>query len=165
MRVNYLRAPRMIILLFTLLLISMLPFANVYSSGQVTSFTSTPIGYNSQTGAFRLESQIIKEGHKLHSSGSVCVTFDYFIFTAQAGQALQGQVTPGSTGSKPVYYSILSSPIQLNQFQNSACGRGWLLNGFTSPSTIDWTAPADGQYALVFIITGFYGGVVYFMPS
>jgi len=155
-----------ILLLCTILVTSVSPLANVYGMNQIVSFRRTPSEYNNQTGSFRLDSQLTNDwGSGNTQATRVCLMFDYFIFNAQAGQQLQGQVQPGSTGNKPVYYVILESPTQLNIFWNSACGRGnWQLQEFTSPSTISWTAPKDGQYALLFIVSGFYSGVVYFVP-
>lgn len=156
-----------ILLLCAILVTSVSPLANVYGTmNQIVSFRRTPSGYDNQTGSFRLGSQLTTDWETGNRQVTrVCLMFDYFIFNAQAGQLLQGQVQPGSTGNKPVYYAILTSPTQLNVFWNSNCGRGnWQFQAFTSSSTISWTAPKDGQYALVFMVSGFYSGVVYFLP-
>jgi len=156
---------RIILILCIILITLAFPFATVRGTDRITTFRRTPYGYDSQTGSFKLESQLTKDGHKLHANGNVCITFDYFIFDAQAGQSLDGQIAPGSTSSKPIRYAILTSPTELNTFQNSACARGnWQAQDFTTPSTISWIAPADGQYALLFFVTGFYGGTLSFSP-
>ena len=86
--------------------------------------------------------------------------FDYFIFNAQAGQVLQGSLQASGT-LRPVAYVILNSPYQLYSFENSNCGVGnW--GEISTASTINWTAPKDGQYALVFLTNGFYSATVYF---
>jgi len=165
MRSKRFRASYTILFLCTVLVAIFVPLARVQGAqGDITTFRHTPAGYNNQTGSFALASQLMSES-KSGVTG-VCVMFDYFIFNAQGGQVLQGQVSPGSTGNAGVYYTILTSPIQLNLFWNSRCGRGdWQIQQFTSPSTISWTAPEDGQYALVFMVRGFYGGTLTFSPS
>jgi len=89
----------------------------------------------------------------------VCMMYDYFIFNAQAGQVLQGGAQSGT--GKLIYYMILNSN-QLYSFENSDCDAGYWGQLVASASTIIWTAPTDGQYALVFMTSGFYGGTVYF---
>jgi len=154
-----------LLLLCTVLVTSVYPLVIVSGTNQIVSFRRVPSGYDNRTGSFNLGSQLTNDGLAGNPNGRPCITFDYFIFNAQAGQLLQGQVEPGSTGSKPVYYVIVNSPIQLNIFQNSNCGMGnWQFQQFTSPSTISWTAPEAGQYALIFVVSGFYSGVVYFLP-
>ena len=129
---------------------------SVYGQGQVASFSRTPPGYNNQTGAFKLGGQLTNDA----GNGGVCVMFDYFIFNAQAGQALQGSLLVTGSG-RPIDYLVLNSPSQLYSFQNSNCGIGnW---GQVEPaSTVNWTAPEDGQYALMFITNGYYGDTVFF---
>jgi len=133
-----------------------LSLVNVYGAGQVITFSRTPTGYNNQTGAFTLDQQLTNDAF----NGGVCVMFDYFIFNAQAGQVLQGGLQASGT-LRPVGYMILNSPYQLYSFENSNCGVGnW---GQIAPaSSINWTAPKDGQYALVFLTNGYYGATVYF---
>ena len=151
------------LLLCLVLAISVASLTNVHGVDQMIMFTRVPSGYANETGSFKLGSQLSHNG--VRGNGRVCVTFDYFIFNAQAGQVLQGKMEPGSTGNKPVYYLILNSPTQLNVFQNSGCGLGnWQLQTFTSPTTISWTVAEDGQYALIFAVSGFYSGLLYFLP-
>jgi len=165
MRFTIISASCSVLLLCTVLLASIPPFAEVYATNQVTVFRRVPIGYNNQTGAFTLTSSFINDGLASNPNGRLCASYDYFIFNAQAGQVLQGQVQTGSTGSKPVYYTVLNSPAQLNVFMGTTCGRGtWQIQQLMPPATISWTAPSDGQYALVLIVSGFYGGPLYFSP-
>ena len=98
------------------------------------------------------------------NGGGVCVMFDYFIFNAQAGQTLQAQA---QSAGKEVFYVILDSPSGLYRFENSNCGAGnWgPLEGFTSPTTISWVAPTNGQFAIILLTNGFYGGQVFFSPQ
>lgn len=149
-------------LLFLMLCTFIVPMGsslvNVYGAGQTIVFSRTPSGYNNQTGAFTLSMQLTNDGWR-KAGDRVCVMYDYFIFNAQAGQVLQGGAQ-GSTG-KLIYYMILNSPYQLYSFQNSNCEAGWGQVA-ASASTINWTAPKDGQYALLFLTSGFYGGKVYF---
>lgn len=144
-------------LLSTVLLLSTLPSMNVYGAGQtITTFTRTPDGYDSQTGAFRLGSEQTYDSG--NAGGGICLTYDYFIFNAQAGEVLQGQV---KSGSKTISYLILSPPSQLQLFdQNHCAGKYW--GQASSGPTINWTAPSDGRYALVFMVSGFYDAPVYF---
>lgn len=165
MRFTLFGASCCIILLCTVVLTSFIPLANVYGMNQVTIFRRVPSGYDNQTGAFKLGSSFINDGLASNPNGRLCAQYDYFIFNAQAGQVLQGLVQTGSTSSRPVYYTILNSPIQLNIFMGTSCGRGtWQMQKLIPPSTISWTAPSDGQYALVLIVSGFYSGAVYFLP-
>ena len=162
------RASYTILFLCAVMLTMFVPLSRVHAAqDDITTFRRTPDGYNNQTGSFALASQLTNELPKRRKGDAqVCVMFDYFIFYAQAGQILQGQGSPGSTGSGRVYYTILTSPVQLNLFWNSRCGSGnWQIQQVSSPSTISWTAPEDGQYALVFMVRGFYGGKVSFSPT
>ena len=161
-------------LLFLMVYIFTVPMgsslANVYGAGQVITFSRTPVGYNVQTGAFQLAGQITDDA----GNGAVCAMYDYFIFNAQTGQVLQAGVQTSVTGIT-VYSLILNSPGQLYSFMNSNCGvrtpywpniapsiGSWRQD--MTASSISWTAPNDGQYALVFMVNGFYSGVVYFLP-
>jgi len=139
--------------------------------GQAITFLRMPTSYNDQTGAFTLSDQIVDGA----GNGLVCMTYDYFIFNAQAGQVLQGS-SQTNTPDRIVFYMVLNSPSQLYTFMDSNCGVHtpywpnatpnvviWRQK-MTPASSISWTAPASGQYALVFMANGFYGGVVYFSP-
>jgi len=148
------------LLLLCTVLIPLPPLlTKVYGAEEKITFSRTPTGYSNQTGSFILGRQLTYDA----GYGEVCVMYDYFIFTAHAGTVLRGQVQTGSLG-RVVFYVILNSPYQLYSFQNSNCGIGnWgQVQGFNSPSTLNWTSPEDGQYALVFISNGFYGGTVNF---
>ena len=152
----------LLLMLVSLLLVPLTtPLLGNVSATSFT-FTRAPSGYNTQTGAFTMDSQLIFD--KSINAARVCVMFDYFIFNAQAGQTLQAQV---QSGGKPVSYIILNSPTGLYRFQNSNCGYGnWgPVETFTSPTTITWVAPSEGQYVIIFLTNGFYGGQVFFTPQ
>jgi hypothetical protein len=132
---------------------------NVYGAGEVITFSRTPVGYNNETGAFTLGEQLTCDA----GNGAVCVMYDYFIFNAQAGQVLHGHLQTTGT-ARPVYFAVLNSPYQLYSFQNSNCGIGnWgPMQKVSAASMLNWTAPKNGQYALLFMTNGFYSGTVYF---
>ena len=153
---------RLFLVLISAVLISLTtPLLTSVNATSLT-FTRAPSGYDMQTGAFTMASQLTNDGDI--NGGGVCVMFDYFIFNAQAGQALQAQV---QSAGKKVSYMILNSPSGLYRFQNSNCGYGnWgPVEGFTAQTTINWVAPADGQYVLIFLTNGFYSGKVLFTPQ
>ena len=130
-----------------------------YAAGNVT-FLRVPPGYNSQTGAFTMSTQLTKD-FKRTNKGGTCVMFDYFIFNADGGQTLLAQAQSPDRG---VYYMILQSPNGLYLFENSNCASGYWaeVQGFASTTTIDWVAPASGQFVIIFLTHGFYGGTVFF---
>jgi len=133
-------------------------------SGQVTpiaTFTLMPGDYNNQTGSFTLNGQFTYE--RVNGRTTVCMSYDYFTFNAQAGQSLQGKMQPGTNG-KPFYYFILNSYPQFSLFSQYGCSAPKYFEPqmFNSASALSWVAPGDGRYVLVFFTTGFYGGLVYF---
>jgi hypothetical protein len=132
----------------------------VYGEGRAVTFTRTPNTYNIQTGSFSLDWELSD-----FVSDTVCLSYDYFLIKAEAGQLLRGEVSPGSTGNRGVAYVILGSPIGLYNFEGSDCGFGFWSPLFTTRSTFNWTAPQDGEYALVFMVSGFYGGPLYFRSN
>ena len=146
--------------------LSVPPLVTVNAQATSITFTRTAADYNNQTGSFTLGRQLTDDNGYGKGKGGTCLSYDYFIFNAQAGQALQGELQTGPTGQF-VYYMVLSSPNQLRFFENSNCGVGYWgqPQGFNSPSALDWTASANGQYALVFVVRGFYSGPVYFIPQ
>ncbi|MGD0424258.1 MAG: hypothetical protein ABSA92_12490 [Candidatus Bathyarchaeia archaeon] len=129
---------------------------NVYGARQAITFSRTPNGYNNQSGAFKLSGQLTDDA----GNGEVCVMYDYFIFNTQGGQELQGSLQASGTVGW-IYYMILSSPYQLYGFENSNCGVGY-WEQIAPASAINWTAPKDGQYALVFVTNGFSSATMYF---
>ena len=157
-------------LLCTFILVSSSP-TNVYGTAQPITFLLTPSGYNELTGAFELTRQITDNA----GNGAVCMMYDYFIINMRAGQVLQGGLQTAGM-SKTVYYMVLNSPGQLFSFMNSNCGVRTPYWPNIAPtiaswrpymavaSSINWTAPTDGQYALVFMVYGFYGGVLHYFP-
>ena len=124
-------------------------------------FTRTPAEYNNQTGYFILGQELTDDS----GTGRVCISFDYFVFNAQAGQVLQGTLQPGNAG-KVIYYAILNSPNQLLFFQTCGAGNSGQIQGLralTSQTTLSWVAPKSGWYGLVFFVNGFYDSPVYFV--
>jgi len=151
--------------LFVCLLIpsTIIQLGNV--SGQatpITTFTLTPSDYNNQTGSFTLSGQF-NYGTTIGRANTVCMSYDYFTFNAQAGQSLQGKVHPGTNG-KSFYYFILNSYPQFSLFYQYGCSSPsyFAPQMFNSPFILNWVAPADGRYVVVFFTSGFYGGLVYF---
>ncbi len=143
----------LLFLMFTFTMSSAI--VNVYGARQAITFSRTPNGYNNQSGAFKLSGQLTDDA----GNGEVCVMYDYFIFNTQGGQELQGSLQASGTVGW-IYYMILSSPYQLYGFENSNCGANW--RQIAPASAVNWTAPKDGQYALVFLTNGFYSATVYF---
>lgn len=123
-------------------------------------FTRTPAEYNNQTGYFILGQQLTDDS----GTGRVCISFDYFVFNAQAGQVLQGTLQPGNAG-RVIYYAILNSPNQLLFFQTCGAGNSGQILGLralTSQTMLSWVTPKNGWYALAFFVNGYYDGPVYF---
>ena len=87
--------------------------------------------------------------------------FDYFILNAAGGQTLQAQA---ESQDRVAYYIILQSPNGLYLFENSNCGSGYwgVVQGFTSTTTINLVAPESGQFVIIFLTHGFYGGTLFF---
>ena len=125
----------------------------------ITTFTLVPSDYNNQSGSFTLSGQFTYD----YTNGrtTVCMSYGYFTFNAQAGQSLQGKLQPGDN-SRPFYYFILNSSPQFSLFAQYGCSapRYWEPQMFNS--TLSWVAPEDGRYVLIFFTPGFYGGLVYF---
>lgn len=131
-------------------------------NGQLTSsiiFSRTPADYNNQTGYFTLGQQLTDYS----GNGNICMSYDYFVFNAQAGQALQG--TLESSNGRTIYYVVLTTIYQLPFFQSCGPGNSGAMQGirgFNTPTTLNWVAPKDGIYALVFFVNGYYSGPIYF---
>jgi len=145
------------LIIFALAVVPLNPLIGNVSATSSFTFSRTPSGYNNETGAFTLGSQLTYDS----GYGQVCVMYDYFIFNAQAGQLLQGHAWIVGV-SHMLFYLVVTSPYQLYSFQNSNCARGGSWSQISDASAINWTAPANGQYALIFATSGFYGGTVYF---
>jgi len=125
-------------------------------------FSRTPPAYDNRTGYFTLGEQLIDDSR----NGEVCLSYDYFVFNAHAGQRLQGKLE--SVNATTIYYVIITSIAQLPFFQR--CGRGNSgrtqgIHGFRTQATLNWVAQKDGTYSLVFFVIGYYGGSVYFIQS
>ena len=119
-------------------------------------FVRTPSNYNPQTGAFTL-------GETAYDGlyGKLCLTYDYFVFTASGGQAVSWNVnSPGQV----VYYFIIDAN-QLPYFnadaQNCYLNIPGPLHFFNSQTTLTWTPPVSGQYGLIFFTRVFYSGFIY----
>jgi hypothetical protein len=130
--------------------------------GQTTSrvtLVRTATGYNPQTGAFTLGEQAYMGGNM----GRLCIAYDYFQFNVTSGQVVHGQLnSPGQN----IYYAILTSS-QYRTFDSNAQNCIMMLGSaqaqvFNSQTTLNWTAPEAGQYALVFFTQTYYTGPVYF---
>jgi len=145
-------------LVVVLILALLIPLTTPVLGSTNVAFTHEPDSYNVQSGSFTMTYELT--GDTSSNGGSVCVSYDYFVFNAKAGQTLQGHA---ASDGKMMYYTILQSPIGLHLFQNSNCAGGyWPNQGFTGATTMTWVAPADGQYVLIFLTAGFYGGKVSF---
>jgi len=147
------------VIIFSTFLIAMSSPMSVYAAGSVTILRAPP-GYNSQTGGFTLSTQLTKD-YKRNERGGTCVMFDYFILNAAGGQTLQAQA---GSQDRVAYYIILQSPNGLYLFENSNCGSGYwgVVQGFTSTTTINLVAPESGQFVIIFLTHGFYGGTLFF---
>jgi len=130
------------------------------ASGRVT-FTRTPKDYNSQTGAFTLGEQAYGMVRREQVGGRLCLSYDYFAFNAAEGQALNGRL--GSPG-QVISYVILNTT-QFHTFYMNVDYCYLTLPSapvtFRSETTLNWTSPESGQYALVFYTVTFYEGPVY----
>jgi len=155
-----LRLMRTVTLFLVLSSIAMLQLGNV--DGQMMNhftFIRTPANYNPETDSFTLNEQAYG-GY----SGKFCLAYDYFVFDADAGQAMQGQVnSPGQV----IGYAFINS-YQLYVFDAYAQNCYLYLNSvqyFSSQAALNWTPPANGQYALIFFTRTYYTGSVYFTLS
>jgi len=126
--------------------------------GGIVDFTRTPSSYNPETGSFTLDQTVYMGGNV----GGLCLRYESFHFNATAGLALHGLLeSPGQN----IYYIFLNSS-QFRVFEDYAencylVGSGQ-MGVFNSQSTLDWVAPVDGQYAIVFFTRTNYSGPVYF---
>ena len=125
----------------------------------ITTFTLTPKDYNNQTGSFTLSGQFTYDSTNRRTT--VCISYDYFTFNAQAGQTLHGKLMPGDS-SRPFYYFILNSYPQFSLFSQYGCSAPNYFEPQTFSSALSWVAPEVGRYVLVLFTPGFYGGLVYF---
>jgi len=143
---------------FTMLVSLQLGSVNGQAATGLT-FTHTPTGYDTQTGAFTLGVQAYGEGFY----DKLCIAYDYFQFNVTSGQGVDGQAN--SRGQVISYVFLTSS--QFRTFDGGAQNcyitfGSAQVQSFSSPTTLNWTSPEAGQYALVFFTRTFYPGPVYF---
>ena len=122
-------------------------------------FSRTPINYDNETGHFTLGEELTYGD----VDGGVCMSYDYFVFKANTGQVLSGQLQ--SANSRTIYYVIVTSIYQLPYFQSCRNGNMGVIEGiraFNAPTTLNWTSVKNSTYALVFFVFGYYSGPVYF---
>ncbi len=122
-------------------------------------------GYVPSTGAFTL-------GDTLYDQSNVpCLYYTYFEFNAPAGQSISAQLW--TTGS-PVNFLIVPMAV-ISQYESpSSCSNlgqrnvnllSQIQSFGSTPYTLSWTAPQNGQYAIIFFSTTPYGNTVYFVPQ
>jgi len=117
-------------------------------------FNQYPPDYNPTAGSFTLN-QVLK-----NQNGAPCLYYASFTFNANAGQQLQAQVW---TQGAPISYVIVPSGM-LNALQQSGCNYGNFgqAQTFSSQVSVNWTAPQNGEVAIIFYSTTTYTGPVYF---
>jgi hypothetical protein len=122
-------------------------------------------GYSASTGAFTLGQTLYDQNN------NPCLYYSYFEFNAPAGLSITAQVW--TTGS-PVHVIVLPMMV-ISQFESpSSCSElgqravnllSQIQSFGSTPYTLTWTAPQDGQYAIVFFSKTPYGNTVYFLPQ
>ena len=141
-------------------------YSTISTSSQMwtpAQFDLTPGDYNYQTGTFSL-SYTEASGARLFQNHEdyPCLFYDYFLLDAKSGHTIRFQIQL-SMVERGVDLLILT-PSQFWEFQHSNCGWGLksaILEGIVSFSTVDWTVPVTGQYAVVFATPIFYGGEIF----
>lgn len=145
---------------FTVLLLLVLPLTLLSGvngqAGNQAAFVRAPANYNPQTGAFTLN----KQGYDGFYD-RLCLTYDYFVFNADGGRAVSWQVnSPGQV----IYYAIINSdqyPLFDAYAQNCYLNLNSPSPYFNSKTTLNWTPPGNGQYALIFFTRIYYAGPIY----
>ena len=151
------RLSRTTIALFLVLLpITSLQLNSVSGQASTGNFLRTPPSYNPQTGAFTLGEQAY-----LLSYGKLCLAYDFFVFNGKGGQAIHWALnSPGQV----IYYLIIDARTYgfLDaDAQNCFLNISAPLQYFNGQTTLTWTPPQNGQYALVFFTTVYYTGPIY----
>lgn len=130
--------------------------AEMSAVGGQATFLRTPANYNPQTGAFTL-------GETAYGGlyGKLCLAYDYFVFSADGGQAVSWHLnSPGQ-----VVYNVIIDASQLRFFnadaQNCYLNIPGPLQFFNSQTTLTWTPAVSGQYGLIFFTRTFYSGPIY----
>ena len=149
--------PRLIVALFLLLLpLTGLQLSHVKGQASTENFLRTPINYNPQTGAFTLGEQAYSPLY-----GTLCLAYDFFVFNGVGGQAVHWQVkSPGQV----IYYVIIdASNIRWldADAQNCYLNIPAPLQYFNGQTTLTWTPPQNGQFALVFFTRIYYSGPIF----
>jgi hypothetical protein len=122
-------------------------------------------GYSASTGSFTLGQTLYDQNN------NPCLYFTYFEFNAPAGQSISAQVW--TTGS-PVHFLIVPMAV-ISQYESpSSCSDlgqrnvnllSQIQSFGSTPYTLNWTAPQNGQYAIIFFSTTPYSNTVYFVPQ
>ena len=117
-------------------------------------------GYSASTGSFTLGQTLYNQNN------SPCLYYDYFEFNAAAGMTVQARLW--TTGPSIDYLVVPMSVVSF--FQSSGCSALAALytqtNTITStPILYSWTAPQNGQYAVIFYTTTPYSAPIYFLPQ
>ena len=146
------------LLLCAIMLMVSTQYVGVYGAEQSITFLNVPTNYDPKTGSFLLGYELFRYHSANVDDTVVCLSYDYFIFSAQSGQVLAGQLR---SYNQPVSSLILNSQALYN-LQSSNCGAGYWEQAYTA-STINWTAPASGEYAFIIMANRYYEGPVYFI--
>jgi len=117
-------------------------------------------GYSSSTGSFTLGQTLYNQNN------SPCLYYDYFEFNAAAGMTVQARLW---TTGPSIDYIVVPMPV-VSLFQSSGCSAIAALYTqtntiTTTPILYSWTAPQNGQYAVIFYSTTPYTAPIYFLPQ
>lgn len=122
-------------------------------------------GYSASTGSFTLGQTLYDQNN------NPCLYYSYFQFNAPAGQTITAQVW---TSGSPIHFIILPMTV-ISQYESpSSCSELGqrnvnLLNQIqtfgSTPYTLSWTSPQDGQYVILFFSKTPYDNTVYFLPQ
>ena len=117
-------------------------------------------GYSSSTGSFTL-------GQTLYNQNdNPCLYYDYFEFNAPGGLTISARLW--TTGPPISYIVVPMAVVSLLQTPGSCSAVGALAQANTIGSTpylYSWTAPQNGQYAVIFYSTTPYTAPIYFLPQ
>jgi hypothetical protein len=117
-------------------------------------------GYSASTGSFTL-------GQTLYGpNNNPCLYYDYFQFNAPAGLTISARLW--TTGPPINYVVVPMTAVSLLQSPSSCSAIGALNQANTigsTPYVYSWTAPQNGQYAIIFYSTSPYTAPIYFLPQ
>jgi hypothetical protein len=128
---------------------------------ELIRYASWPYDYDNLTDTFSL-SQVNTRSVILGVGETVdvpCLYYDYFVFSATAGQEIKGQFT--TEQGRPVDFYVLNSA----QFWNFGCAIGnwaWEVYVFGPRGDLNWRVPESGSYVFLFLSRPFYGGRIHF---